>query len=380
MSASTAITRAAALALVHHLRDAANRHDVGAIMECYADGATAASPQFAEMKGRDAIARSWHTLFAMFPDCRFELSDVLVDGDRIAIIGTVAATDRGGWFGLPPTGGEIRYSVSILCSIADGLIVREERIYDSAGVVERLEKVRIDRELKTAAEVQRSLLAHTSFARPFCEIAARSLPCRAIGGDFFDVMELPSGSVALVVGDVAGKGPAAALLAAMLQGVFACEARDDSSPAQTIARMNRILSDRQATSKFATLVYGVLSPDGRFVYSNAGHNPPVVVGRGGIRRLTAGGPLVGAFAGAAFDQQALPLGDGDAIVLFSDGITEARNSNGEEFGDDRLLAAAAEGGAPGVLIERLFDAVRRFSGGVEQSDDMTVAVLRRAQA
>ena len=193
-------------------------------------------------------------------------------------------------------------------------------------------------------------------------------------------MELRSGSVALVVGDVAGKGPAAALLAAMLQGVFACEARDDSSPAQTIARMNRILIDRQATSKFATLVYGVLSPDGRFVYSNAGHNPPVVVGRGGIRRLTAGGPLVGAFAGAAFDQQALPLGDGDAIVLFSDGITEARNSNGEEFGDDRLLAAAAEGGAPGVLIERLFDAVRRFSGGVEQSDDMTVAVLRRAQA
>jgi sigma-B regulation protein RsbU (phosphoserine phosphatase) len=141
--------------------------------------------------------------------------------------------------------------------------------------------------------------------------------------------------------------------------------------------MNRILSDRQATSKFATLVYGVLSPDGRFVYSNAGHNPPVVVGQGAIERLTAGGPIAGAFPGAAFDQQSLSLGDGDAIVLFSDGITDACNASGEEFGDNRLLAAVAERGAPGIVIERLFDAVHRFSGGVDPSDDMTAAVVRR---
>jgi len=188
-------------------------------------------------------------------------------------------------------------------------------------------------------------------------------------------MSTSTAAVALVVGDVAGKGPAAALLAAMLQGVFACGARNDSTPAQTIARVNGILSDRQAGSKFATLVYGVLSADGRFVYSNAGHNPPVMVGRGGIRRLTAGGPPVGAFAGAAFDQQSLQLAD--AIVLFSDGITEARDSNDEEFGDDRLLMAAAHGGAPDTLIEWIFEAVRRFSGGLDQGDDMTAAVVRR---
>jgi sigma-B regulation protein RsbU (phosphoserine phosphatase) len=377
MSTTTTLTREAALALARRLGEAANRHDVARIIECYAEDATASSPQFLEMKGRAAIARAWNTLFAMFPDCRFELSDLLVDGNRMAIIGFVSATDRGGWFGLPPTGSQIRYALNILCSIVDGMIVREERIYDSAGVVERLEKVRLDRELKMAAEVQRALLAHTSFTGPFYDIAARSQPCRAIGGDFFDVMELPSGSVALVVGDIAGKGPAAALLAAMLQGVFASAARDDSSPAQSVARMNRILSDRQAGAKFATLVYGVLSPDGRFVYSNAGHNPPALVGRRGVRRLTSGGPLLGAFADTSFDQETLQLADGESLVLFSDGIIEARDAADEEFGDQRLLASVAQANAsPGVMIERLFDAVRRFSGNVDQGDDMTVAVAR----
>ena len=371
------LTREHALALVRHLCDAANRHDTATLMAAYADDAVAVSPQFAELRGRAAIARAWETLFAMFSDCRVEVSDVLVDGNRIAMLGVVTGTDRGGWFGLPSTGCTIQYRINILCTVVNGVIVRDERIYDSAGVVERLEKARLDRELQMAAEVQRALLYRTSFATPFCEVAARSIPCRSIGGDFFDVVQLPAGSVGVVVGDVAGKGPAAALLAAMLQGVFAAEAQGGPGPARTLSRMNQILAARHVESRFATLAYGVLSADGRLVYSNAGHNPPAIVSRNGVRRLTAGGPILGAFADATFEEVTIELSDRDTLLMFSDGITEAGNAGGDEFGDERLLAIATNRfEPPGALVGRIFDAAREFCGGVEQADDMTVAAAQ----
>src|SRR5206468_4300269 len=166
--------------------------------------------------------------------------------------------------------------------------------YDSSNVIERLEKARIDKELRTAADVQRALLSRTAHVARFCEVVGHSIPCRAIGGDFFEFAELPSGSVAVAMGDVAGKGPAAALLAAMLQGMIAIEAPGGATPAVAVSRLNRRLAAREIEARFATFVYGILSPDGRFAYTNAGHNAPAVLTRGGIRRLTKGGPILGA--------------------------------------------------------------------------------------
>ena len=376
-AATNTISRPAARALVQRLERAANRHDTAALLECYAADAVAISPQFATLTGRTAIARSWDRLFTTLPDCRLEVSDVLVDGDRIAILGGIAATDVCGWFGLPPTGSPIRYRITILCTVRDGAIVHEERIYDSAGVVGRLEKARVDRDLQMAAGVQQALLARTALATSFCDVVTRSVPCRAIGGDFFEIVELPSGSVGLLVGDVAGKGPAAALLAAMLQGVFATEAQAGSAPSHAVSRMNQVLTARHIESRFATIVYAVLSPDGRLVYTSAGHNPPAIVGRDGVRRLSAGGPILGAFADATFDEESIVLNRGDVLLMFSDGVTEARNVSGEEFGDARLMETATSAtGDPNALVERIIAAVREFSTGVEQTDDMTVAVAR----
>jgi predicted ester cyclase len=372
------MSREEALTLVRQLRDAALGRDVLRLMEFYAPEAVAVSPVFGEVRGRQAIAATWTTLFSTFSDLALEVSDVLVDGDRIAILGTVTTTDRVGWFGLPATGGPIVYRLVLLLTVAGGRIVRDERMYDSTGVVERLEKARLDKELKTAADVQRTLLSRTAYTGRFCESFGDSVPCRAIGGDFFEFVELPSGDAGIAMGDVAGKGPAAALLAALLQGMFAIEATSGSGPAVILSRINRRLTARRLESRFATLVYGVLSSDGRLVYSNAGHNPPALVARDGIRRLTTGGPILGAFGDAVFEEETLSLDDRATLVMFTDGVTEARNPSDEEFGEHRLMTCLSAGASspPGILLHRIFDAVREFGKQADQSDDITVTVTR----
>jgi sigma-B regulation protein RsbU (phosphoserine phosphatase) len=367
-----------AIALVRQMRDAANRHDIPRLMDFYADDAVARSPVFAEVTGKAAIAATWERVFSMFPDCALDMSEVLVDGDRIGVLGTLTATDRLGWFGLPPTGGVITYRLALLMTVSAGRIVHEERLYDSAGVVARLEKALVDRELTTAAEVQRALLSRAAYHGGYCEAVGHSLPCRAIGGDFFEFVELPSGSLGIALGDVAGKGLPAALLAAMLQGMVAAEAAAGDGPAKTLSRMNRRMAERHLEARYATLVYGVLSPDGRFAYANAGHNPPALVGREGIHRLTTGGPILGAFAEAAFEEETLQLKELETLVMFTDGVTEARNVENEEYGEDRLISCVTSCAtcAPSVLLGSLFGAVREFSGTADQTDDITVTVTR----
>jgi ketosteroid isomerase-like protein len=358
--------------------DAARRRDISQLMNAYADEAVAVSPVFGEVKGRAAIAATWETLFSTFADIAVEVSDVLLDGDRIAVLSTVATTDRMGWFGRPATGSPIGYRLVLLFTVAGDKIIHDERIYDSAGVVERLEKARLDKELRTAAEVQRALLSRTAHLGRFCESVGDSVPCRAIGGDFFEYVELPSGDIGMAMGDVAGKGPAAALLAAMLQGMFAAAAPAGGGPAVTLSRINQWLAARGLESRFATLVYSVLSSDGRLVYSNAGHNPPALVTRNGFRRLTAGGPILGVFGDAAFEEETLHLHHQDTLVMFTDGVTEARSADDEEFGEHRLMACLSTDAAssPIALLNGIFAAVHEFCQQADQSDDMTVTVTR----
>jgi sigma-B regulation protein RsbU (phosphoserine phosphatase) len=130
--------------------------------------------------------------------------------------------------------------------------------------------------------------------------------------------------------------------------------------------------------RFATLVYGVLAPDGGFAYSSAGHNPPLLASRAGVRRLTAGGLLLGAFPDAAFEEETVRLEGGDAIVLFSDGVTEARSAQDDEFGEERLVScvAAHAGDSAAGLAAAVLDQVREFSGDAPPADDVTVAVIR----
>jgi steroid delta-isomerase-like uncharacterized protein len=378
MSNGSTKSREAGRALLQRLVDAARRHDVASLARLYGEDAVATSPVLGDMRGRDAIARSWERLFQTFPDMAVEVTNVLVDGDRVAALASVTATDETGWFGLPPTGGPIAYRLVLLLTIRAGKIVHDERIYDSAGVVERLEKARLDKEMRTAAEVQRALLSTTASVVRFSESVGDSLPCRAIGGDFFEFIDLPTGDVGLALGDVSGKGPPAALLAAMLQGMLVAEAHAPGGPSVTLSRINRSLVARGLGSRFATLIYGVLSADGRLVYANAGHPPPVLLGRDGVRRLVTGGLPVGLFADASLEEATLRLQDQDTLVMFTDGATESRDARDQEFGESRLMAClqAHASSPPPVLLKRILDAVREFCEHRDPTDDITVTVTR----
>jgi len=243
---------------------------------------------------------------------------------------------------------------------------------------ETLEKARIDQELTIAAEIQRALLPEPHHVGASFEAVAASIPCRAVGGDFYDYLSLPGGAFGFALGDVAGKGPPAALLTASLQGIFAGQAAAASGPADTLSRVNRALIRRAVQNRFATMVYGVLSPDGKLTHSNAGHNPPMLVSGGAVRRLDQGGLVLGLFPDAAFDEEAIQLNRGDLLVVFSDGVSEAMNRQGDEFGDSRILSSieANIDRDPQTLLDSLLGAVREFRSGAPQHDDVTAMMLR----
>jgi sigma-B regulation protein RsbU (phosphoserine phosphatase) len=356
---------------------AVGARDLPALMACYDADAVAVSPVFGEIRGVTPIAATWERLFTSFAHTSIQIADTLVDGDKLAVLSTLTTSDTTGrLFGALAKNQPISYMFVLLLTLRNGRIVRDERIYDSAGLLERLEKLRIDRELHTAADVQRALLPEPAHATPFSESAGHSIPCRAIGGDFFEFLPLPSGALGVAMGDVAGKGAPAALLAAMLQGMLISEAASGTTPADMLTRINHRLAGRCVNARYATLVYSVLFPDGRLVTSNAGHNPPVLRTGGNVRRLATGGPILGAFADAQFEQEHLDLSDGDELVMFTDGVTEARNAADEEFGDARLVECLANGDAPATSLRRIFDAVQAFGRGVDQLDDITATVTR----
>jgi sigma-B regulation protein RsbU (phosphoserine phosphatase) len=243
---------------------------------------------------------------------------------------------------------------------------------------ETMEKARMEQEMRIAAEIQQALLPKAGRSGVFFKAAAASLPCRSIGGDFYDYVDLSNGSLGFALGDVAGKGPPAALLSAMMQGIFAAQAASSDPPSQTVSRVNLALYRRGIESRFVTLMYGSLFPDGRLQYCNAGHNPPLVVGPTEFRRLETGGPIVGLFEGATYEEETITLNVGDWLIIYSDGVSEALSADGEEYGEERILACVRRDleMEPQALLEALFADVRDFTRGAAQGDDITAMVLR----
>jgi phosphoserine phosphatase RsbU/P len=243
---------------------------------------------------------------------------------------------------------------------------------------ETMEKAKMEQEMRIAADIQQALLPKSGRVGGFFRAAASSLPCRSIGGDFYDYVDLPGGSLGFALGDVAGKGPPAALLSAMMQGIFAAQAAASDTPSQTIARVNLALYKRGIESRFVTLMYGALQPDGRLTYCNAGHNPPLVVGRNGVRRLEVGGPIVGLFEAAVFDEETVTLSPDDWLIVFSDGVSEAMSADSEEYGEARIIETVTKhlSADPHSMLQAVFADVRAFTKGAPQSDDITALVLK----
>jgi sigma-B regulation protein RsbU (phosphoserine phosphatase) len=205
-----------------------------------------------------------------------------------------------------------------------------------------------------------------------------SIPCRAIGGDFFEYLDLPDGSFGFALGDVSGKGPPAALLTAVLQGIFAAQAFAVVEPNETLRRVNRALLARGVEARFATIFFGVITPEGRLTYCNAGHNPPLLLTGGGVRKLETGGMIVGLFPHATYEQETLTLSTGDLLTVFSDGVSEALSTTGEEFGEERIRTAVTADNCDSTdtALQALLAAVKQFTHGAVQNDDVTAMIVK----
>jgi len=253
------------------------------------------------------------------------------------------------------------------------------RRYLDRLVAEVEAKAREEQELRTAAMIQQALLPPRSYESDVCTAAGASIPCRGIGGDFFDYSDLGEGRLAFALGDVAGKGPPAAILAAMVQGIFASHIGPAISPAETMLRVNRALLRRAVEARFATLFYGCLDHGGRMITCNAGHNPGFLFrADGAMLRLAEGGLMVGAFDFATYAEEEVALTEGDTLVLYSDGVTDAESPSGEQFGEERLLECLGRSrlAPPGGILEGVLEAVRAFAAGHPPADDVTVLVVR----
>jgi phosphoserine phosphatase RsbU/P len=246
------------------------------------------------------------------------------------------------------------------------------------GRVRRKREAAEQRELSEALKIQRRLLPQQVPQIDGWELAVSWQPASGVGGDCFDTIRFSDARLAMSIADVVGKGIPAALLMSNLQAAVRAFASEVVDPRELCLQVNRILCGNIAEGRFISFFYAVLDAGaGTLTYTNAGHYLPMLVRADGTtERLGIGGPVLGVIADADYDQAHVGLATGDRLVLFTDGLTEARSPSDEEFGEQRLLDAALthRGCSAPALQARLADAVAAFTGGHLQ-DDATLMVL-----
>jgi len=234
-----------------------------------------------------------------------------------------------------------------------------------------------EQELQRAREIQQSLLPKEIPQLPGIAVATAWLPALAVGGDYFDVLRIEGNRLALCIADVSGKGIPAALLMANVQASLRASVHDLDSPARVCGIVNRMLCESIAANKFVTFFCGVLDAGTRtFRYCNAGHPYPILVSGGAVHILDQGGAALGVFPSWDYQDSSVNLKSGDRLLLFTDGITEAEEAQGEEFGVDRVAAFAKAHAASSAaeLNKQLMARVSDFCGA-QFRDDATLVVL-----
>ncbi|HEX4137573.1 MAG TPA: SpoIIE family protein phosphatase [Bryobacteraceae bacterium] len=293
-------------------------------------------------------------------------------------------------------------------ALPSGILVNVYKLIPTLAE-EAVSRAKLEREFEIAREVQERLFPQTLPNVAGVEMAAHCRPAQAIGGDYYDLIDIRDGSLAeaghapgenissasgttahgcdrlgIAIGDISGKGMSAALLMASLHASLRGQVLSGAGDlGSKMANVNRLLYDASDSNRYATFFYAELDCASHTLhYVNGGHNPPAVLrkenGAWRVFRLADGGPVVGLLAGAAYKQQMLHLLPGDILLAFTDGISEAMNAAEDEWGEDRMIAEAqAHAGLNAEeLLQRLFRAADAFAAGAPQHDDMTIVVLR----
>jgi sigma-B regulation protein RsbU (phosphoserine phosphatase) len=264
--------------------------------------------------------------------------------------------------------------LTVMANIA-GLRVERERLAE----VEQAEKL-MAAELEQAAEIQRQLLPSAEPAIEGWDIAGYNAACRTVGGDYYDYLTFPDGRLGIVIADVAGKGMPASLLMASLQAKVQALVDAPAGVERMVERLNRGMASACPRNRFVTLFLGVLDPrTGELAFCNAGHNPPYLArAEGGVEQLEGGGPVLGILPRMTYEECRAQLNPGDALLLYSDGVTEACDPAGEEFDTrarDILVKHRTEPAA--AVVRAVHEGVAAWTAGQPASDDITVVVARR---
>jgi len=245
---------------------------------------------------------------------------------------------------------------------------------------EAAHRERLSYELEIAREVQERLYPQSYPPVPGVEYRGYCRPAQGIGGDYYDFLQLGGGKLGIAIGDVSGKGIAAALVMASLQASLRSQAISGTDSLATLmANLNRLVFDASTSSRYATFFYAAFDPETRELrYVNAGHNPPFILRGGEVIRLETGGPVIGLLKGARYEQGSCSLAPGDILILFTDGVSEAMTGGDEEWGEERLVASAREhaGLHPAQMIEAIFQDADAHTGSAPQYDDMTLIAIK----
>ncbi|HSQ24280.1 MAG TPA: SpoIIE family protein phosphatase [Pyrinomonadaceae bacterium] len=255
------------------------------------------------------------------------------------------------------------------------------RVENARLTEEQMERERLEREQQVASEIQQRFLPATAPHVEGYELQGISFPCYEIGGDYYDFIQREDGNLIVALGDVSGKGTAAALLMSSLHAAIHAHADTHDSIVETIEAVNRYLTESIPPNRFVTLFYAELNPElGRLTFLNAGHNPPLIVHAGGtMEQLASGGLPLGIMADAEFREGRTQLHPGDVLVIYSDGVSEAVNPTGEEFGPTRLYEVVArnlDASASGIR-DRIESALTKFCQGTPAADDITLVIVKR---
>ncbi len=267
--------------------------------------------------------------------------------------------------------------LEFLSGISDHMAIAME---NATLHIELLEKQRMEQELQLGREIQGRLLPNAPVDVRDTQLAALSVPCYEVGGDYYDFIELPNGDLGLAIGDVSGKGVAAALIMSSVQAALRVAAPIEDDLARLVQRLNALIYRSARGRKYATFFFGRYTPStGTLRYVNAGHNAPFVATADGMRELPATGKPIGIFPDSTYDEAEVDLAPGSTLFLYTDGLNEAADPEEEEFGTPRLreLFVEEHKSATGDIPKRVVDAVTRFERGAKATDDKTIVILRR---
>jgi serine phosphatase RsbU (regulator of sigma subunit) len=348
------------------------------------------SVQEPDREGLKWVAAQWS---AAVSNVSIHFEDQVAGGDKVVTRFTAHAThDRGELMGVAPTGRKLTFMPVVIQRIEGGKIAEEWG--SSLGITELMRSQRLEQEIRERERVEQDLrVAHgiqqASLPKEVpdlegWQIAPFYQPAREVGGDFYDFHLLSEGRLGVVVGDATGKGVPAALVMSTTCGMLQLAARalGSSSPGEVLEQVNETLLTRIPPNMFVTCFYGVLDPlSGSFTYANAGHDLPYLWHGGEAEELRARGMPLGLMPGMSYEQKQIVLELGDSALLYSDGLVEAHDPQGEMFGFPKLRALVAEHGEETSLEDFLLEELYSFVGeGWEQEDDITLLTLRRSSS